>query len=89
VTNLVAAPLQVLKEKKSAIADNWRLIYLTRISEGVVAVKNSTEAQQAEIVRKFEEAKPGVKERRDDYNSMLAKRRSEGTNAYCVTNGYL
>lgn len=70
VTNLVAQPFYALKEKKSSIADNWRLIYLTRVSEGVVALKNSTEAQQAEIIRKFKEVKPGTKERRDGYDRM-------------------
>lgn len=73
----MAQPFYALKEKKSSIADNWRLIYLTRVSEGVVALKNSTEAQQAEIIRKFKEVKPGTKERRDGYDRMRVNRRSE------------
>jgi hypothetical protein len=78
-----------MKVQESSIANHWRLIYLTRVSEGIAAAKNSTGAQQAELIRKFKEAKPGAKERQDDYDLMAANGRCECTNVYCVTDGPL
>ena len=79
LTGLVSSPFYALKDKESSIANHWRLIYLTQVSEGIAAVKNSTKAQQTEIIRKFKESKPGAKERQDKYDLMAAKRRSQGT----------
>ena len=47
----------------------WR----TRVSDGVLAVKNSTEMERMSILKKFEEAKPGIKERQE----RLAKEAEE------------
>lgn len=63
-------------DKQSSIADYWQLIYETHVSDGVAAVRNSSRAEQAVIIRKFKEAKAGAKERLDGYNLMAARSRS-------------
>ena len=75
IASFVAHPLHGWKDKKSSKDPNQRpeherLIYLTHLSEGVAAVEDSTEAQRSEILSKFKEAKPGKKERQENYNLM-------------------
>jgi hypothetical protein len=67
----------MLKLSTDTKADYWQMIYLTCVSDGVAAVKNSSEAQRAEIIRRFNEA--GAEERREGYDLMAAKSRSEDT----------
>jgi hypothetical protein len=64
------------KNKESSIADYWQLVYKTHVSEGVAAVKDSTKAERAAIIRRFKEVKAGARERLDGYNQMAARSRS-------------
>jgi len=59
------------------------------VSDGIATVKNSSDAQRAEIIRKFKAAKPAAKERQEGYDLMAAESRSEGTRAYGSTDGCL
>lgn len=51
---------------------------ITRISDGIEAVRNSTESQRSGIIRKFNSAKPGTKERQRKYKDLAEKVMLEG-----------
>ncbi|KAF9464545.1 glycosyltransferase family 1 protein [Collybia nuda] len=46
---------------------------ITRISDGIEAVRNSTESQKSEIIKKFNYAKPSTKERQRKYKDLAEK----------------
>lgn len=51
---------------------------ITRISDGIEAVRNSTESQRSGIIKKFNSAKPGTKERQRKYKDLAEKVMLEG-----------
>jgi len=72
IVGLIAHPVQGLwKSVQSPMAKKQEgKMKEVRISDGVAAVRNSTQAQRTEIVRKFNQLKAGTKERQKKYKEI-------------------
>ncbi|KAL0569753.1 hypothetical protein V5O48_012214 [Marasmius crinis-equi] len=53
--------------------DKEKVQYSTRVADGKVAVRMASTAEKNAIIKKFEEAKPGTKERQERYAKLAAK----------------